>query len=105
MKDVILSCGEAVDSIEVEAVIATHPAVARCAVIGVPDPHWGEAIHAVVILNGDTPITAAEIIAFCKQTSPGHKCPRSVEIRTEPFPLSEAGEVLKAGLRRPFWNE
>lgn len=104
MKDMIITGGENVYSIEVENVIAQHPAVAQCAVVGIPSAQWGETVHAIVIPKTGADVNAAEIIAFAKEKIAGYKCPRSVDIRTEPFPLSGAGKVLKRELRRPFWE-
>jgi long-chain acyl-CoA synthetase len=104
MKDMIITGGENVYSIEVENVIAQHPAVAQCAVVGIPDPQWGETVHAFVIPKPEAGVNAAEIIAFCKDHIAHYKCPRSVDVRTEPFPLSGAGKVLKRELRKPFWE-
>lgn len=105
MKDMIISGGENVYSVEVENVVARHPAVAQCAVIGIPDPHWGELVHAVVVPHADARPTAQEIIDFCKQYIAGYKCPRSVEIRDEPLPMSGAGKIMKRDLRQPYWNK
>jgi long-chain acyl-CoA synthetase len=102
VKDMIISGGENVYSMEVENVIAQHPAVSQCAVIGIPSEQWGETVHAFVIPKPGAQINAAEIIAFCKDRIAGYKCPRSVDIRTEPFPLSGAGKVLKRELRRLY---
>ncbi|HYN38218.1 MAG TPA: long-chain fatty acid--CoA ligase, partial [Rhodospirillales bacterium] len=104
LKDMIITGGENVYSIEVENTIAQHPAVGQCAVVGIPDPQWGETVHAIVIPKQDATVSAAEIVAFCKERIAGYKCPRSVDIRNEPFPLSGAGKVLKRELRRPFWE-
>ncbi|MEZ0220687.1 long-chain-fatty-acid--CoA ligase [Tardiphaga sp. 1201_B9_N1_1] len=104
MKDMIISGGENVYSTEVENVVAQHPAVAQCAVIGIPDSQWGETVHAFVIPKPGASVNAGEIIAFCKEKIAGYKCPRSVDVRSEPFPLSGAGKVLKRELRRPFWE-
>jgi long-chain acyl-CoA synthetase len=104
LKDMIITGGENVYSIEVENTIAQHPAVGQCAVVGIPDPQWGETVHAIVIPKTDATVSAAEIVAFCKERIAGYKCPRSVDIRSEPFPLSGAGKVLKRELRRPFWE-
>ena len=102
VKDMIISGGENVYSMEVENVIAQHPAVSQCAVIGIPSEQWGEAVHAFVIPKAGTNVNAAEIIAFCKERIAGYKCPRSVDVRNEPFPLSGAGKVLKRELRRLY---
>jgi acyl-CoA synthetase (AMP-forming)/AMP-acid ligase II len=104
MKDMIISGGENVYSVEVENAIAQHPAVATCAVIGIPSEQWGESIHAVVILKKDAEVTEAELQAHCKKLIAGFKCPRSVEFRTA-LPISGAGKVLKTTLREPFWKD
>jgi long-chain acyl-CoA synthetase len=104
IKDMIISGGENIYSTEVENAVAQYPGVLQCAVIGIPDERWGEAIHAVVVVNPDTLIDAAAIIAHCRERIAGYKCPRSVELRTEPLPMSGAGKVLKRELRRPFWE-
>src|SRR6266581_1406635 len=102
VKDMIITGGENVYSMEVENVIAQHPAVSQCAVIGIPSERWGETVHAFVIPNAGSNVNAAEIIAFCKEKIAGYKCPHSVDVRTEPFPLSGAGKVLKRELRRTY---
>ncbi len=103
MKDMIVSGGENVFSAEVENVIARHPAVAACAVIGVPDERWGEAVHAVVVLKPGGELDAQALRAHCHDHIAGYKCPKSIEFRTE-LPLSGAGKVLKKDLRAPFWQ-
>jgi long-chain acyl-CoA synthetase len=102
VKDMIISGGENVYSMEVENVITQHPAVSQCAVIGIPSEQWGETVHAFVIPKAGASVNAAEIIAFCKDRIAGYKCPRSIDVRTEPFPLSGAGKVLKRELRRLY---
>ena len=92
VKDMIISGGENVYSMEVENVIAQHPSVSQCAVIGIPSEQWGETVHAFVIPRDGAGVNAAEIIAFCKERIAHYKCPRSIDIRTEPFPLSGAGQ-------------
>ena len=104
VKDMIITGGENVYSVEVEHVIYQHPAVAMCAVIGIPSSEWGEAIHAIVVSKEGYTTTEADIMAHCKERIAGYKCPRSVEIRQEPLPLSGAGKVLKTELRSPFWK-
>ena len=105
VKDMIISGGENVYSMEVENVIAQHPSVSQCAVIGIPSEQWGETVHAFVIPKDGAGVDAAEIIAFCKERIAGYKCPRSIDVRTEPFPLSGAGKVLKRELRRLHTQE
>ena len=99
-KDMIISGGENVYSTEVEDVIYRHPAVAECAVIGIPDEKWIEAVHAIVVARPDTSLTATEIIDHCRETLSGYKCPRSVDIRHEPLPKSGATKIAKAELRK-----
>ena len=104
IRDMIITGGENVYSAEVENVLSDHPAVSECVVIGIPSKKWGEAVHAVVRLFDDAAVTADELIAFCKERLAGYKCPRSLEFRTEPFPLSGANKVLKRKLRAPYWD-
>src|SRR6185312_3327692 len=83
VKDMIVSGGENVYPVEVEEVLAQHPDVSDVAVIGVPDPRWGEAVKALVITrDGGTP-TAAELIAFARERLAGYKLPRSIELIDE----------------------
>ncbi|MCY1353041.1 Long-chain-fatty-acid--CoA ligase FadD13 [compost metagenome] len=103
IKDMIVSGGENVYSAEVESAVAGHPAVAACAVIGVPSDKWGEAVHAVVVLKPGCEAAEAEIIEHCRQRIAGYKCPKSVEFTTA-LPLSGAGKILKRDLREPYWK-
>jgi acyl-CoA synthetase (AMP-forming)/AMP-acid ligase II len=98
IKDMIITGAENVYSTEVEAVLASHPAVAMCAVIGVPHETWGEQVHAVVVLRQGTSATAGELTGHCRERIAGYKCPRSIEFR-EALPVSAAGKILKARLR------
>ena len=102
IKDMIVTGGENVYSIEVESVIATHPAVASCAVIGIPHEHWGEQVHVFIVLKPGQSLEAQELIHFCKERIAGYKCPRDVSF-VEAMPLSGAGKILKTSLRAPFW--
>jgi acyl-CoA synthetase (AMP-forming)/AMP-acid ligase II len=104
VKDMIISGGENVYTAEVENACVSHPAVSQCAVIGIPDDHWGEAVHAIVILKDGQRVTASDLIAHCHRVIAGYKCPRNIEFRTEPFPLSGVGKVLKRELRKPYWE-
>jgi long-chain acyl-CoA synthetase len=104
VKDMIVSGGENVYSAEVENAVAQHPAVAACAVIGIPDARWGEAVHAVIVCKpGKSAPTADELRDHCRSLIAGYKCPRSVEVR-DALPLSGAGKVLKTALREPHWK-
>jgi acyl-CoA synthetase (AMP-forming)/AMP-acid ligase II len=95
--DMIISGGENIYPAEVEAVLARHPAVADVAVLGRPDPAWGEAVHAVIIPASET-ASAAEIIAWCRDRLAHFKCPKSVEF-TDTLPRTTTGKVLKRELR------
>jgi acyl-CoA synthetase (AMP-forming)/AMP-acid ligase II len=102
LKDMIISGGENVFSVEVEDVLGRHPAVATCAVIGVPDDTWGERVHAVVVPVSGATVTLEELHDFCAERIAGYKIPRSLEL-VEALPLSAAGKVLKRELRKPHW--
>ncbi|CAN7673298.1 long-chain fatty acid--CoA ligase [Pseudorhodoferax sp. LjRoot39] len=101
LKDMIITGGENVYSAEVENALAEHPAVAQCAVIGIPSATWGESVHAVVVPKAGASATAAELQAHCKARIAGYKCPKSVEFRAE-LPMSSVGKVLKTALRQPY---
>jgi long-chain acyl-CoA synthetase len=105
LKDMIISGGENIYSAEVEGVIYQHPAVAVCAVFGIPNEKWGESVHAVIVPKTGQSITAEEIKTFCRQHIAGYKCPKSVEIREDPLPMTGAGKILKRELRQPYWQE
>ncbi|MCP3802201.1 AMP-binding protein [Allokutzneria sp. A3M-2-11 16] len=101
-KDVIITGGENVSSIEVEDAVFSHPAVAEVAVIGVPDEKWGETIKALVVTAEGAEVSEQEIIAHCKQRLAGYKAPTSVEFR-ESIPRTATGKIQKFKLREPFW--
>ncbi len=103
-KDMIVTGGENVYSTEVEQAVASHPAVAQVAVIGIPHDLYGEAVHAVVVLKPDASATEDELIAHCRGLIAGYKVPKSVSFREEPLPLSGAMKVLKRELRAPYWE-
>jgi len=104
LKDMIISGGENVFSAEVENALSAHPAVAECAVIGLPDEKWGERVHAIVRLKAGATAELDELVVHCRALIAGYKCPRSVELRSEPMPVSAAGKVLKTELRKPYWS-
>lgn len=104
IKDMIISGGENIYSAEVENACVQHPAVSQCAVIGVPHNKWGEAVHAIIIVKDGEQVCAEDLIAHCHRLIAGYKCPRSIEFRSEPLPLSGAGKVLKRQLRAPYWE-
>jgi acyl-CoA synthetase (AMP-forming)/AMP-acid ligase II len=99
-KDMIISGGENIYPAEVEAVLAGHPAVAEVAVVGRPDPVWGEAVHAVIIpvAGGGAPVSAEELISWSRERLAHFKCPKSVEF-TGSLPRTTTGKVLKRELR------
>ena len=104
IKDMIISGGENIYSLEVEAALVQHPSVRQCAVIGIPHPVWGEAVHAVVTLNDGASFDERALIDFCRGTLSGYKLPCSIERRDE-LPLTAAGKVMKRDLRAPFWAQ
>jgi fatty-acyl-CoA synthase len=100
-KDIIISGGENISSIEVEQTITAHPAVLECAVIGMPDPRWGERPKAFVTLNEGAEATPDEIIAFCRERLAHYKCPDAVEFG--PLPKTSTGKIQKFVLRERQW--
>ena len=103
LKDMIKAGGENVFSAEVENALAKHPAVMMSAVIAIPDPQWGEAVHAVVVLRPGQEATQEDIVAHCKAMIAGYKSPRSVAF-VDALPMTGAGKILKTSLREPFWQ-
>ncbi len=102
LKDMIITGGENVYSPEVERVLSEHPAVAECAVIGVPDRTWGEAVKAVVAFREGENATEDELIEWCREHLAGFKCPRSVDV-SGALPRNPTGKILKKDLRQPYW--
>jgi acyl-CoA synthetase (AMP-forming)/AMP-acid ligase II len=102
-KDVIISGGENVSSIEVEDVLFSHPAVAEVAVIGVPDEKWGETVKALVVLAAGVEAGEADLIAHCRSKLAHYKCPTSVEFRGE-LARTSTGKLQKFVLRAPYWE-
>ena len=101
-KDVIISGGENVSSIEVEDRLMAHPAVREAAVIGIPDEKWGELVTALVVTDGSG-VTAEDLITHCRGTLAGFKCPKRVEFVAE-LPRTATGKLQKFKLREPFWT-
>ena len=100
-KDMIVSGGENIYSAEVENALSTHPMVAGVAVIGVPDPRWGEAVKAIIISRGEVEPDA--LIAWCRERLASYKVPKSVDF-VESFPLVPSGKVSKKDLRAIYWG-
>lgn len=102
VKDMIISGGENIYPAEVESAIYGHPAVADVAVIGVPDPTWGEAVKAMVVLKEGEDAGPADIIAHARTRIAGYKCPKSVEFIAA-LPRNPSGKILRRELRAPYW--
>ena len=102
-KDVIISGGENVSSVEVEDCLYQHPAVAEAAVIGVPDQKWGETVKALVVVRAGHEVTGADLIEFCRSRLAHYKCPTSVEMR-ESLARTATGKLQKFKLRAPYWE-
>jgi acyl-CoA synthetase (AMP-forming)/AMP-acid ligase II len=102
-KDVIISGGENVSSIEVEDVLFSHPAVAEVCVIGVPDEKWGETVKALVVLAPGATATEQELIEHCRSKLAHFKCPTSIEFRDE-LARTATGKLQKFKLREPYWK-
>lgn len=102
-KDVIISGGENVSSIEVEDALFQHPAVAEAAVIGVPDDRWGETVKGLVVLAPGASVTESELIEHCRSRLAHYKCPTSIEFRDE-LARTATGKLQKFKLREPYWD-
>ena len=103
-KDMIISGGENIYSVQVEEAIAKHPSVLECAVIGVPDETWGESVKAFVVLKPEMSATEDDIISVAKANLASYQKPRSVEFVSE-LPKAPTGKILKRVLRVPYWEE
>ncbi|SDN83273.1 AMP-binding protein [Geodermatophilus sp. DSM 45219] len=103
-KDVIITGGENVSSIEVEDAVFSHPAVAEVAVIGVPDEKWGEMVTALIVVAEGQQVTAEEIVAHCRGRIAGYKIPKRVEFRDE-LARTATGKIQKFKLREAFWPD
>ncbi|HSA53113.1 MAG TPA: AMP-binding protein, partial [Yinghuangia sp.] len=99
-KDVIISGGENVSSIEVEDALAAHPGVREVAVIGTPDEKWGELVTGLVVAADD--VTAEDLVAHCRTRLAGYKCPKRIEF-VESLPRTATGKLQKFKLREPYW--
>jgi long-chain acyl-CoA synthetase len=104
-KDMVITGGENVYSAEVEAVIYDHPAVKEAAVIGTPDPQWGECVTACVVLKDGASLSAAELSEYCRNRLANYKIPRRLEFYERELPKGATGKILKRALREPFWKE
>jgi fatty-acyl-CoA synthase len=102
-KDIIITGGENVSSIEVEDAVFSHPSVTEVAVIGVPDDRWGETIKALVVSAPDVEVTEADIISWCKERLARYKAPTSVDF-VDAIPRTATGKVQKFKIREQFWQ-
>ena len=102
-KDVIISGGENVSSIEVEDCVFSHPEISEVAVIGVPDERWGELVMALVVRTPGSTITEDDVIAFTKTKLAGYKCPKRIEFR-DGLARTATGKLQKFKLREPYWD-
>ena len=102
-KDMIISGGENIYPREIEEVIIQHPAVREVAVVGAPDPRWGEAVKAVVATVPGQKVDEAELIDFCKENIASFKKPKSVDFVAE-LPKNNYGKILKRELRERYWQ-
>jgi fatty-acyl-CoA synthase len=103
-KDIIISGGENISSLEIEKTLSAHPEVYEAAVIPVPNEKWGEVPKALVVLKPDSAATEQELLEFCRSRLAHFKCPRSVEL-VSALPKTATGKVLKRDLRKKYWGE
>ncbi|MHB1981068.1 MAG: long-chain-fatty-acid--CoA ligase [Sulfobacillus sp.] len=101
-KDIIISGGENISSVEVENALYSHPAVFEAAVVAIPDEKWGEVPYAFVALKPQATASAEELLTHLRTQLAGFKIPKSIEFRAE-LPKTGTGKVMKQELRRPFW--
>jgi fatty-acyl-CoA synthase len=102
-KQIIISGGENISSLEVEAAIFAHPAVLECAVIAAPDPKWGEVPAAIVVLKDGAVLTLEDLLTFLRKRLSRFKLPRIVEFSESPLPKTGTGKIRKNELRERFW--
>src|SRR5262249_12509912 len=103
-KDIIISGGENISSIEVEKAIFAHPAVFECAVVAAPDPKWGEVPAAILVLKDGCKLGPEELLDFLKQRLAGFKLPRAIRFSGAPLPKTGTGKIIKRALREEFWQ-
>jgi fatty-acyl-CoA synthase len=103
-KDIIISGGENIASIEIELCLASHPAILECAVIAVPDPKWGEVPKALVVLMPGVQTTEADLLDHCRRHLAAYKCPRSVDF-FDSLPKGGTGKILKRSMRERYWAQ
>jgi len=102
-KEIIISGGENISSVEIENAIFAHPAVLECAVVAMPDDKWGEAPAAIIVRRPNQELTAIELRQFLAGKLARFKIPRHIEFREEPLPKTGTGKIRKLALKEPFW--
>lgn len=103
VKDMIVSGGENIYPVEVENALQAHPHVADVAVIGVPHPHWGESVLAMIVPHAGESADPLAILDFCRERIAGYKCPKEIQF-TDAIPRNAAGKILRREIRKPFWE-
>ena len=103
LKDMIISGGENIYPAEIENLLMKHPGIADGAIIGVPDPTWGESVKAVVVLKPDAQLQERELINWMRERMAHFKCPKSVDF-VDAMPRNPTGKLLKRVLREPYWQ-
>jgi len=101
-KDIVVSGGENISSLEVEKALAAHPNVYEAAVIPVPDEKWGEVPKGLVVMKPGRQLSESELLEFCRSRLAHFKCPRSIEF-VETLPKTATGKILKKNLRKKYW--
>ena len=102
-KDMICSGGVNIYPSDIETILLAHPAILECAVIGVPDPKWGEAVKAVVVLREGQKVSEKDLLQHCRANLAGYQVPKSVEF-IQSIPRNPSGKALKKELRAPYWE-
>jgi fatty-acyl-CoA synthase len=102
-KEIIISGGENISSLEVESAIFSHPAVFECAVVAAPSDQWGEVPAAIIVLKPGESLTQEELMKFLQQRLGKFKLPRLIEFSTEPLPKTGTGKIRKMILKEKFW--
>jgi fatty-acyl-CoA synthase len=103
-KEIIISGGENISSIEVERAIFSHPGVLECAVVAAPDDHWGEVPLAIVVRKPGASLSAEELLTFLESRLGRYKLPRVVEFFEEALPKTGTGKIRKTQLRERYWS-
>ena len=103
-RDMVVSGGFNIFPLEIEQILLAHPDVQDCAVIGVPDEKWGEAVKAVIVRSPGSTVSDKELMDFCRNSLGGMKTPKSVDF-VDDLPKSAAGKILKRMIREKYWKE